>query len=215
LGVQVLTYGASGSVPNAGVDILALPADVGSLREDGDIGVSELVWSAGYGQTVKGVRMGFVGKLVQQRFGSIQGSTGALDFGIAASPGPVNLGLSIQNLGPYLNMGDEDICLPTRFTLGASTDRTAAGPLDVSVSSAVGYRMDGHVIPSVGAEVAYWPVNGRTFFGRFGYRHLPEEQSGWPLTFGGGFFGDNIVLEYAYEGFDSGEGSHRISLGWR
>jgi len=215
LGIQILTYGATGSDPVTGEDVLNLPADVGSLREDGNTGVSELVVSAGYGQTVKGVRMGFVGKLVQQRFGAIQNSTGALDFGITASPGPVTLGLSAQNIGPDLSMGDVDISLPTRFTLGASTRRTAVGPMDLFASSAVSYRLDGHVIPSAGMEVAYWPVSGRTFVGRIGYRHLPEEQSGWPLTFGGGFYGDDIVLEYAYEGFDSGDGTHRISVGWR
>jgi hypothetical protein len=215
LGIQILTYGAAGSDPSMGEDILNLPADIGSLREDGTTGVSEMVVSAGYGQTVKGVQMGFVGKLVQQRFGSLKSSTGALDLGITASPGPVTLGLSAQNLGPHLSLGEEDIRLPTRFTLGASTRRTAVGELDLLASSAVSYRLDGHVIPSAGMEVAYWPVTGRTFVGRFGYRHLPDEQSGWPLTFGGGFYGDDIVLEYAYEGFDSGIGSHRISIGWR
>ena len=214
-GLQVLTYGADGSDPTQGTDVLALPADLGSIRENGEIGVSEFVVSAGYGQTVKGVRMGFVGKLVQQRFGSMQGSTGAVDVGITASPGPVTLGLSAQNIGPDLTMGEEDIPLPTRFTLGASTDRKAAGPLDLTASSAVSYRMDGHVIPSAGVEAAYWPVTGRTFAGRIGYRHLPEEQSGFPVTFGGGFYGDAIALEYAYEGFDSGQGAHRISIGWR
>jgi hypothetical protein len=215
IGIQVLTYGAAGSEPTEGKDLMALPSDVGSLRENGEKGVSEFVASAGYGQTVKGVRMGLVGKLVQQRFGSIQGSTGALDMGIMASPGPVTLGLSAQNIGSGLTMGEEHISLPTRFTLGASTDRTAVGPLDLSASSAVSYRLDGHVVPSAGVEVAYWPVTGRTFVGRFGYRYLPDEQSGWPLTFGGGFYGDAIVLEYAYEGFDSGQGAHRVSLGWR
>jgi hypothetical protein len=159
--------------------------------------------------------MGIVGKLVEQRFGSLRASTGALDFGISVDPGPLTVGLAIQNLGPHLNMGTEDICLPVRFNLGATTDRAPVGPLDLSAAGAVVYRAEGEVIPSMGVEVAYWPVTGRTFVGRLGYRQLPDEQSGWPVTLGGGFYGDDIVLDYAYEGFDSGRGSHRISVGWR
>jgi len=215
LGIQVLTYEAPGSFPVTGGDILALPTDVGTLRDPGQVGVSELVVSAGYGRTLKGVRMGAVGKLVEQRFGALNAATVAVDLGVAASPGPLNMGLTVQNLGPAMTIGAEDISLPTRLTLGASTDREPVGPLDLSASGAVSYRIDGDVVPSVGMEVAYWPVTGRTFVGRFGYRHLPDEQSGWPVTFGGGFYGDDILLEYAFEGFDSGDGAHRISIGWR
>jgi hypothetical protein len=215
LGIQLLTYGASGSSPVQGSDILALSTDVGSLRNNGDVGVSELVVSAGYGRTVMGLRMGIVGKFVEQRFGSLRASTGAFDFGVSLDPGPLTLGLAVQNLGPHLNMGTEDICLPLRFNLGATTDRAPVGPLDLSATWAMVYRVEGELIPSVGAEVAYWPVTGRTFVGRLGYRKLPEEQSGWPVALGVGFYGDDIVLDYAYEGFDSGRGSHRISVGWR
>ncbi len=35
------------------------------------------------------------------------------------------------------------------------------------------------------------------------------------MTFGGAFMGDDIILEYAYEGFDSGSPSHSFTLGWR
>jgi hypothetical protein len=220
LGVQFLTYGAAATEPVGGGDILALPTDVGSLTENGDIAVSELVLSAGYGRRVMGIQMGVVGKLVEQRFGSLRASTGALDLGVAASTvvpfgRTLTVGLAVQNLGPDMCFGDADIPLPIRFTLGAATRRAPVGPLDLTVSSAVSYRMDGDVVPSVGMEVAYWPVTGRTFVGRVGYRHLPGGQSGWPVTFGGGFSGDEITLDYAYEGFDSGSGSHRFSIGWR
>jgi len=215
LGIQHLSYGADAPAQALGSDILAQPADFGSLRENGDVGVSELVISAGYGRTMKGIRMGVVGKLVEERFGPRKSAVAAIDLGAAASPGPLTVGFAVQNLGPSMTIGGEDIPLPLRFTLGASTDRQPAGPLDLSASSAVSYRMDGDVIPSVGLEVAYWPVTGRTFVGRLGYRHLPEEQSGSPITFGGAFLGDSIILDYAYEGFDSGSPSHRFSLGWR
>lgn len=215
LGIQHLSYGADESGQILGNDLLGLPADIGSLRENGDVGVSELVVSAGYGRTIKWIQMGLVGKLIEERFGPLKSATGAIDLGAAASPGPVTVGFAVQNLGPAMTIGGEEIPLPLRFALGGSTDRKPVGPLDLSASSAVSYRVDGHVVPSVGLEVAYWPVTGRTFVGRLGYRHLPGEQSGSPVTFGGAFIGDDIILDYAYEGFDSGSPSHRFSLGWR
>jgi hypothetical protein len=215
VGVQHVTYGAEAPEPVLGSDLLLLPADIGSLRSDGNVGVSESVLSIGYGRTIKGIRMGLVGKLIEQRFGPHSEGTGAFDFGAAASPGPLTVGLAVQNLGPAMEVDSEEIPLPLRFVTGASTRTAPVGPLDLSASTAVYYRVDGDVIPSLGLEVAYWPVTGRTFVGRLGFRHLPDEQSGCPFTFGGAFLGDDIVLEYAYEGFDSGNGSHRFSIGWR
>jgi hypothetical protein len=215
LGVQVLTYSATSSTPVAGNDVLALPADVATLREDGETGVSEMAISAGYGRRVGTVRFGVVGKVVEQRFGPLHGAAGAFDLGAATSSGPVTLGLAARNLGPGLTMGGETIPFPVTFALGASTLQLPLGPLDVSGAAAVTYRRQGHVVPSAGLEVAYWPVTGRTLSARFGYRHLPEDQSGRGLTFGGAFLGDSIVLEYAFEGFKSGVPSHRFGLGWR
>jgi hypothetical protein len=215
LGVQVLTYGAATSDPVTGEDVLALPADVASLREGGEAGVSEIVVAAAYGRSVKGIRLGGVGKLVEQRFGPIHGATGALDLGAALSSGPVTLGLAARNLGPALAIGGEDVPLPVAFTLGGSSRQAAMGPLDISAAGAVTYRLDGDVVPSAGLEVAYWPVTGRTFVGRIGFRRVPESQSGSSVTFGGAFLGDSLILEYAYEGFESGSASHRLGIGWR
>jgi len=215
LGIQHLSYGAPGEEPVSGDNLLQLSRDPGSLRSNGDLGVSERVVSLGYGRRVKGIRMGVVGKLVEERFGSRQATTGAFDLGVAASPGPLTVGLAVQNLGWDMCIGGEEIPLPFRASLGASTRTAIVGPLDLSASGKVLYRDDGDVIPSAGLEVAYWPVTGRIFVGRIGFRHLPDGYSGSPVTFGGGFIGDNIVLDYAYEGFDSGDPSHRFSVGWR
>jgi hypothetical protein len=215
LGVQVLTYAATSSTPVTGGDVLALPPDAATLREVGEVGVSEVAVSAAYGRRVGSVRLGVVGKLVEQRFGPLQGAAGAFDVGAAASAGPVTLGLAARNLGPGLTMGGETIPFPVTFALGGSTRQVPLGPLDVSGAAALTYRRQGHMVPSAGVEVAYWPVTGRTFSARFGYRHLPEDQSAKGLTFGGAFLGDSIVLEYAFQGFESGVPSHRFGLGWR
>ena len=48
LGVQHLSYGANATTPIDGADLLSLSRDPGSLRANGDVGVSELVLSLGY-----------------------------------------------------------------------------------------------------------------------------------------------------------------------
>lgn len=215
VGIQTLTYEADAEGPVASENILGLSSDEGSLRDEGNTGVSETVLSVGYGRSVLGLRAGVVGKLVQQRFGHRNASTAAADLGLALSPGPLVLALSARNLGPGLTLGGEEIPLPTRFTLGAASRATPIGPLDLAASAALTYRVDGELIPGVGMEVSYWPVTGRTFVARIGYRALPDEQSARPLTFGGAFRGDNLILEYAYLGFESGDPSHRFGVGWR
>ncbi len=215
LGVQTLTYGAPATPPVGGDDVLALPADEGSLRQDGPVAASEVVFSAGYGRRVMGVQTGVVGKLIQQRFGPLRASTAAADLGVSFSPGPLTVGLAAQNLGPGLTLGGREVPLPVRFTLGAFSRRAPLGPLDLAAAGAVTYRLDGDVVPQGGVEVTYWPVTGRTFVGWVGYRHLPAERSALPLTLGAGFFGDNIVLEYSFQGFESGDPSHSFGIGWR
>ena len=215
LGVQHLTYEAPLDPAPTVDDILLLPADEATLRDPGTRGASETALSVGYGKTVMGARFGAVGKYVEQRLGTMKASSVALDLGLAASPGPLTVGLAVQNIGPGLSLGGGEIPLPTRFSLGASSQTTPVGPLDLSASTALAYRLDGDLIPSVGVEVGYWPVNGRTFVGRVGYRYLSENFSAVPFTFGGAFWGDDIILEYAFQGFEEGDPTHRFGIGWR
>ena len=211
IGIQQLSYGThtpSGS-------LLVFPSDEAALRNKGDIGVSETVLSVGYGKTLWGIQMGAVGKLVEQRYGPRKAGTAAVDLGLASTAGPVTLGASVQNLGPDMTMAGTDRALPTRFILGVSTDARPVGPLDISAATALAYRLDGDVEPSVGLEFGYWPVNGRTFVGRIGYRYRSDDFTATPLTFGGAFYGDDIVLEYAWQGFEEGDPAHRFGIGWR
>lgn len=215
LGLQHLSYEAPVEPPVTAADVRSLSADEGDLRREGRTGISETVVSAGYGGSLLGIRAGVVGKLVEQRVGHLEASTAAADLGLAISPGPLTVGLAARNVGPALSMGGGEVCLPVHFTLGASSRRAPVGPLDVGATGAVDYRLDGDMVPSAGLEVAYWPVTGRTFVARLGYRHRPDDFSASPVTFGGAFLGDDIILEYAFLGFDEGDPSHRFALGWR
>jgi len=215
LGIQHLGY----EVPADGVetieDILNLSGDEASLREVGDAGASELVLSVGYGKTLFGAQVGAVGKFIEQRLGHRRASTAAVDLGVTTTQGPVTVGASVQNLGPSMTLAGGEVPLPTRFTLGASSRPTPVGPLDLALSSSLSYRLEGDVVPALGLEVGYWPVTGRTFVGRIGYRYLSNDFSAVPFTFGGAFLGDDIALEYAFQAYDSGHPSHSFSIGWR
>lgn len=215
LGVQQLSYEGPSYPETTAQHLMDLPYDEGTLRDEGQEAVSEMAISIGYGKTIKGIEMGAVGKLVEHRYGKLKAGTAAIDLGLASTQGPVTLGLSVQNLGPAISIAGGEVSLPTRFILGASSDATPMGPLDVAASTALTYRLDGDVVPSVGIEVGYWPVNGRTFVGRIGYRYRDEEFSSSPITFGGAFLGDDITLEYTYQAFETGDPSHRFSIGWR
>lgn len=191
------------------------PYDEGLLREEGGLGVSETVLSMGYGKTIMGLEAGIVGKLVERRKGSGKAGTAAVDLGVSTDSGPFTMAFSVQNLGPAMTLGGQEIDLPTRFILGASSESAQVGPLDVALTAALNYRLDADVVPGIGLEVGYWPVNGRTFVGRVGYRYRSDEFTAIPVTFGGAFYGDDLVLEYAFQGFDEGDPSHRFSIGWR
>ena len=49
--------------------------------------------------------------------------------------------------------------------------------------------------------VGYYPVTGRTFVVRAGGRTVPEGEAS-PLTLGASYWGDSLVLEYAFQPVD-------------
>ena len=75
-------------------------------------------------------------------------------------------------------------------------------------------RADGEWVVGGGLEFGYWPVRGRTFVARIGARTIPEGEAS-PLSLGGSFWGDDLVVDYAFQPVDGTDGVHRITLGWR
>lgn len=208
VGVQTLGYGA----PDGGAGVLS--HDAQSLFTSGSTGASEVAVSVGYTRQVKGIRAGITGKLVDQRLGRHHDATAAVDLGVAVGAGRARIALAVQNLGPGLTLGETEIALPARVTVGASTPAIPVGPLDLGSSVAVSREADGGVLPGAGMEVAYWPVRGRTFTARVGVRRATDG-FGHPVTFGGAFNGDRLAVDYAWQRYDGGEAAHRIGLSWR
>jgi hypothetical protein len=208
IGVLYLDYG----VQEAGGVRLAGQGD--ALLARGPVLASNLVAAVGYGRTVKGVRLGVAGKLIEERQGGARGTGGAVDLGAAVPFLGTTLSLAVQNLGPEFERDGARSPLPRRVTLSAARPSLPVGPFDLVPTAGVAVERDGFVSPAGGAELSYWPVQGKTFVGRFGLRRTPEG-SGSPLTLGGGFIGDRFALDYTYERFGAAGAAHRVGVRWR
>lgn len=204
LSVHALEYGRpSGSSPGdraRGLDDLIGEADAGRA-------VGEMAATTTYGRTVAGIRVGVSGRLFTQRHGTERISGQSVDLGLATQAGPVRVALSGRNLGSHA-------LLPREVVLGAGAYGRPVGPLDVGGAVQLRYRDDGKLEYGGGVEFGYWPVRGRTFVGRVGVRNIMEGEAS-PLTFGGSFWGDALVLDYAFQPMDGLDGIHRVALGWR
>lgn len=209
VGLQTLQYGAA--TGTTGI----LPGGQDVLFDEGAAITSERVASVGYARRLFGLRVGVGGKLIEQRVGGARDATAAVDVGVSTDLGPLRLGLSAANLGEDLEVGGTQAPLPTRVTFGAGAYGRPVGPLDLGLAAEVERRDDGEVTAGLGVELGYWPVNGRTFVGRVGLQRVPEGE-GSPLTLGFAFWGDDIVLEWAWRDFgDLGDSTHRFGVRWR
>ena len=130
-GVQSLSYSAP--TRTSGAFARGEPG----LGESGDVNASELAVSAGYGRVIKGFRIGLVGKYIEMRVPGERDVTVAADLGIARRIGIVTAGFSAQNLGRSPELDGEDLALPLILTLGASTQTTPLGPLDMALAAAI------------------------------------------------------------------------------
>jgi hypothetical protein len=204
-GVQSLSYSARTRTSGA------FARGEAGLGEAGDVSTDELAVSAGYGRSIKGFRVGLVGRYIELRVAGERDETVAADVGIARRIGFVTAGLSARNLGRAPELEGEDVTLPLTLTLGASTQTRAVGPLDVALAAAVSRREEGTIVPQGGVEIAYWPVSGRTFIARAGIRYI-EDSDIRPLTLGAGFVGDRIAIDYAFQEYDGAAALHRVGV---
>lgn len=212
IGLQSLSY----TVPVLGVRGRGTHQDL--LTTHDQVPVSELVATGGVAKRIWGLRVGLGLKLIDQRIWDDRDGTAAIDLGVAWVGDLVTVGLSARNLGPDLTIDGQDYPLPQRFVLGGATQNAPVGPLDLSATAAVTLDHYDRWIPAVGAQAEWWPVVGRTFIVRAGWRRVPVGEA-WPITVGLGFTGDQLGLDYAYQGFGDVDadlkGAHRVSVRWR
>ncbi len=206
-GLQATSYGADS------YDDGAYRRGEPGLVDEGAIATSEVVGSAGYARSLFGFRVGLAGKVAETRVDGERDVTAAGDVGIARNVGVVTLALSARNLGRDPALDSLDARLPRTFSLAAATRSRAVGPLDVSLAAAASRWEDGTFVPEGGAEIAYWPIPGRTFIARIGGRYIEDSDMG-ALTLGAGFVGDRISIDYAFAEV-RGEAVHRVGVRMR
>lgn len=207
IGLLTLQYGAPGERG------AAAPGGQDHLFESGDVPVSERVAVVGYAREVFGIDVGVAGKLVEERVGGDQDTEAMVDLSLSTEVGPLTVGLTARDWGrePIVETGGAQ---PSRLVLGAGAYGQQVGIFDVGLTGALSYSEDQTVV-SGGVEVGYWPIRGRTFVARAGIRQVPEGD-GSPFSFGFAFWGDNMVLEWAYRPFGEIEaGTHRFGMRWR
>lgn len=216
VGLAVLDYGYSLDV-DVGRERDLTPAErsrlaAARLRRTS----TEFVGVAGYTrEVVFGIDVGASAKVVGLSVGGYGSRGGALDLGVSRAFGRVTAALTVQNLGPDLELAGRHLPLPRRLVLGAGTrGRAPVGPLDIGAAAQVAYERGGDIVPGGGVEIAYWPVQRRVFIARLGAVRVLDGD-GLPVTFGAGFEGDRIRLDYAYSERDPVVGPHRIGVSIR
>lgn len=197
VGVAFVEHGALGDAHGA------WPSAAVELGGGGEGAASAYVASVGFARELAGFTVGGAAKVVGLRVGAAKGSTGAVDLGASREVGAATVALTVQNVGPDLQMGGEDgrtAPLAARVVVGIGAGRTPVGPLDVGGAVQVVRTGGGDLAAGGGVEVAWWPVLRRVFVARAGLARTPDQARGafYELSFGGGFEGDRIRLDYAY-----------------
>lgn len=174
---------------------------------------SERAALLGYSRKLLGVPLAVTGKLLEQRTPGERNATAAVDIATGRQLGFLAVGVSVQNLGPGMEVGGRDYDLPLRAALNLGTvGATPMGPLDLAAAAQLAWTRHGELVPAGGLELSYWPINGRTFFLRLGGRRTVAGEK--PYTLGAGFSGDKLSIDYAWAPEDGGN-MHRVGVRWR
>ena len=181
-----------------------------ALNVGGHLPVSSAVGAFALATTIRGLRVGGTAKYVEQRHGAVRDGTPALDLGVAKDISRYNVGLTVQNIGAGIHFPTSSAQLPLRVSAGIAGYGFVVGPFDVNGTAGASVLPDGLVLPALGLELGYVPLEGYNFVARAGIRR-PELRAQQPVTVGGSASLDRFALEYAYEDWVGG-GTHRLAL---
>jgi hypothetical protein len=189
---------------------LAQPYRSRALQEGGIIPASSMVGALALATTFRGNRVGAAMKYVGQRIGPLQDYSPSLDLGLSRDVARYTVGVVVQNIGAGIDLGATTLQLPLRVAAGVSTYGYILGPFDLNASAGASVIPDGTVLPAMGLELAYVPLEGYNFAVRAGIRR-PELRAQQPLALGGSAALDRFALEYAWEDWAGGV-THRLAL---
>lgn len=177
--------------------------------------VSETAVGVTVSSELFGLQVGATGRAVAARFGQARSTDGLLDIGASSDVGPVTLALSARGLGGSRSIAGLDVDPPNEILFGAGAYGQQLGPLDLGFGAEIGRRGDGELRAGGGLELGYYPVQGRTFVGRVGFRHVPGDEADRALSFGASYWGDDLVLEWGWRPVEGEDGLHVFTIGWR
>ncbi|NIQ55829.1 MAG: hypothetical protein GWN71_21415, partial [Gammaproteobacteria bacterium] len=192
----------------------AAPGGQDHLFDVGSVPVSERSLTLAYARELPlyDIDAGVAVDLVDERVGSTQHAVTLFDVGLARAVGPVTVAFTVHDIGekPLLDTGRE----PAAYTLGVGGYGRQVGPLDVGVAGHLGLDREQEITWGAGAEIGYWPIQGRTFVARFGFQDVPDGSDASPLTAGFAFWGDDITVEWAFRPFSDADegGTHRFGV---
>jgi hypothetical protein len=181
-----------------------------ALQVGGFENASSAVGALALSTTFRGNRIGAAVKYIDQRQGTRQDGAPSLDLGLSRDVSRYTVGVTVQNIGDGIHFEYGSASLPLRVSAGLSSYGWTVGPFDVNGAAGASILPDGIVLPALGLELGYVPMEGYNFAFRAGIRR-PELRAQQPLTFGGSAALDRFALEYAYEDWENGR-THRLAL---
>ena len=190
--------------------ISGLPYWSYSLQAGGHLPTSSAVGAFALATAFRGNRVGAAVKYVEQRIGPLQDATPSLDLGLSRDVTRYTVGISVQNIGAGIHLPTSSAQLPLRVSAGVSTYGFGVGPFDLNGSTGASVLPDGIVLPALGLELGYVPLDGYNFSVRAGIRR-PELRAQQPVSFGASASLDRFSLEYAHEDWVGGA-THRLAL---
>ena len=213
VGLQSLNYRGSGGLAGGAQTESAIRTQptAGTTPQT----LAESVLSLGFAREVGPVEVGLVGKWVQMRAGAEQDAGVSVDVGTSVDAGPALIALAVRNIGSELSAPSGSLDPPVAVSLTAASDVMQLRGLDLSAAARLDRTGGGDFVPGAGLEVAWWPIQGRTFAARVGYGHPVEDDPASGITAGGSFRGDQIGLHYAFGKLNDDDVVHRFSLTWR
>lgn len=211
LGVLALDYGSEDEyVPDPGAG-----GEIGTPTGR-TVSAGDAVIAAGYAMTMRGVRAGVAGKLVQQRVANESGSAVATDLGVAGEIGRVTLSAALQHLGTSLELAGDRAPLPRTIRAGAAATAYARGPVAVRAIVELSQVRGRGTAVGGGAEIGYqWPGRVRLAARAGALPRHERRMDGSALTFGAGLAARRLALDYAYRSLDVlGGATHRLGVRW-
>lgn len=181
-----------------------------ALQVGGSEGASSAVGALALSTTFRGNRVGAAVKYLDQRQGTRHDGAPSLDLGLSRDFSRYTVGVTVQNIGDGIHYEYGSAALPLRVAAGLSSYGWTVGPFDMNGSAGASVLPDGIVLPALGLELGYVPMEGYNFALRAGIRR-PELRAQQPVSVGASAALDRFALEYAYEDWVNGA-THRLAL---